>query len=93
MKVSSDDASFLAVALEYKGEGAPRVLASGEQEIAQRIAALAREQGIPVVADYGLIGLLSQVPVGDEIPESLYLAVAEVLAYVFAVGEGLSETR
>lgn len=87
--VSGAAGSFLAVALEYGGQGAPRVVASGEQILAERIATLAREHGIPVVSDYGLIGLLSQVPVGEEIPEALYVAVAEVLAYVFLVGEGL----
>jgi flagellar biosynthesis protein len=83
------ESSFLAVALDYSGEGAPRVVASGEHALAERIAALAREHGVPVVTDYGLIGLLSQIPLGEEIPEALYLAVAEVLAYVFLVGEGL----
>ncbi len=88
----SPNSSFLAVALAYSGEGAPRVVATGEDVLATRIAALAREHGIPVVEDLGLIGVLSQVPLGEDIPEALYLAVAEVLAYVLAVGEGLRES-
>ncbi|MFV0275619.1 MAG: EscU/YscU/HrcU family type III secretion system export apparatus switch protein [Parahaliea sp.] len=91
MKPTTDEATFLAVALAYGGEGAPRVVASGEQAMAARIAELARQHDIPVVEDYDMIGLLSQVPLGEEIPEALFVAVAEVLAYVLVLGEGIDE--
>lgn len=72
-----------AVALHYGGERAPRITASGSGLIAERILEIAREHDVPVHDDPLLTAALSQVPVGDEIPENLYVAVAEVLAFVY----------
>lgn len=72
-----------AVALHFGGKGAPRITASGGGLIAERILGIAREHGVPVHEDPLLTAALSQVPVGDEIPENLYVAVAEVLAFVY----------
>jgi flagellar biosynthetic protein FlhB len=81
----------LAVAMRYRvGEmSAPRVLGKGAGYIAQRIREIARERGIPVVENKPLAQLLyRQVDVGREIPETLYRAVAEVLAYVYRLRRG-----
>jgi flagellar biosynthesis protein FlhB len=81
----------LAVALRYRaGEmSAPRVLGKGAGFIAQRIREIAREKGIPIVENKPLARLLyRQVDVGREIPEALYRAVAEVLAYVYKLRRG-----
>lgn len=72
-----------AVALHYGDERAPRITASGSGLIAERIVEIAREHDVPVHDDPLLTAALSQVPVGDEIPENLYVAVAEVLAFVY----------
>ena len=74
-----------AVALRYERyhDPAPRVVASGHGVVADRILALAREAGIPVTHDPGLLELLAKVPLGTEIPPELYHAVAEVLAFVY----------
>jgi flagellar biosynthesis protein len=72
-----------AVALHYSGRNAPRVTASGIGEVADRILEVAREHNVPVHEDALLTAALSQVPLGDEIPENLYVAVAEVLAFVY----------
>ncbi|MCA1791225.1 MAG: EscU/YscU/HrcU family type III secretion system export apparatus switch protein [Thioalkalivibrio sp.] len=72
-----------AVALHYGGEQAPRITASGSGLIAERILEIAGEHDVPVHDDPLLTAALSQVPVGDEIPENLYVAVAEVLAFVY----------
>jgi len=72
-----------ALALHYGGERAPRITASGSGLTAERILEIAREHGIPVHEDPLLTAALAQVPVGDEIPENLYIAVAEVLAFVY----------
>jgi flagellar biosynthesis protein len=72
-----------ALALHYGGERAPRITASGSGLIAERILEIAREHGVPVHEDPLLTAALAQVPVGDEIPETLYAAVAEVLAFVY----------
>jgi flagellar biosynthesis protein FlhB len=88
----------LAVAMRYRvGEmSAPRVLGKGAGYIAQRIREIARERGIPIVENKPLAQLLyRQVDVGREIPETLYRAAAEVLAYVYRLrrGDGTAGTR
>jgi flagellar biosynthetic protein FlhB len=75
-----------AVALRYRrGEDvAPRVVAKGADHLAQRIKAVAREHGVVVREDKLLARTLYRtVEVGRLIPEELYRAVAEVLAYVY----------
>ncbi|MCG7866875.1 MAG: flagellar protein FhlB [gamma proteobacterium symbiont of Stewartia floridana] len=77
------DTSDLAVALKYDGENAPRLTAKGRGELAERILALAEEHDIPLHEDVELAALLSQIPLGDEIPQALYRAVAEVIAFAY----------
>lgn len=73
----------IAVALHYDGKEAPRVTAKGAGELAGRILALAREHEIPLHEDEALVEVLAQVELGEEIPESLYRAVAEIIAFVY----------
>jgi flagellar biosynthetic protein FlhB len=83
--------THLAVALRYRaGEmSAPRVLGKGAGLIAEKIREIARGKGIPIVENKPLAQLLyRQVEVGREIPEALYRAVAEVLAYVYRLRRG-----
>ncbi len=75
----------LAVALHYDGEGAPRVTAKGRGHVAEQILALAREHNVPIQQQPDLVRLLSKVDLGEEIPEALYVAVAEVIAFAFLV--------
>jgi flagellar biosynthetic protein FlhB len=78
--------THLAVALRYRPENmtAPRVVAKGAGFVAQRIREIARSNSIPILENKPLAQMLyRQVEVGQEIPESLYRAVAEVLAYIF----------
>ena len=78
-----------AVALGYDAEKdeAPRVLASGEGHIAERIIAIAQEHGIPIREDPVLTAALATVDLDTTIPPELYAVVAEVLAYVYRVKE------
>ena len=80
-----------SAALTYSGEGAPRLVAKGERELADRIKATAEEFGVPVVEEAGLVQMLCQIPLGDEIPPALYVAVAEVLAHVFRINNRVDE--
>ncbi|MGB9667939.1 MAG: flagellar biosynthesis protein FlhB [Thermosulfidibacteraceae bacterium] len=76
----------LAVALKYdeKEMDAPQVVAKGAGELALRIREIAREHNVPIVENRPLARALYRlVEVGDEIPQELYRAVAEVLAYVY----------
>ncbi|CAN5239371.1 flagellar biosynthesis protein FlhB [soil metagenome] len=75
-----------AVALKYAegGRGAPTVVAKGHDEVAARIRAIASENKVPLLESPVLArALYRHTDLGDEIPEALYTAVAEVLAYVF----------
>jgi flagellar biosynthesis protein len=83
--MTNQQPSDIAIALHYDGENAPRITASGRNELAQRIIELAREHGIPLEENGELATILAQIPVGDEIPEALYRAVAEVIAFAYLV--------
>ena len=75
-----------AVALKYseKGNRAPIVVAKGADEVAARIRELAMENNVVMMEAPPLArALFRHAELGDEIPEALYIAVAEVLAYVF----------
>lgn len=78
----------LAVAVRYEAATmqAPKVLAKGAHRVAERIVAVAREHGVPIVQNVALArSLYRGVEVGQEIPPDLYLAMAEVLAYVYSL--------
>lgn len=73
-----------AVALAYAaGDSAPRVVASGQGEIAERIIAAAKEHGVYVHESRELVGLLMNVDLDQRIPPELYRAVAELLAWLY----------
>ena len=74
-----------AVALQYDGVGAPRVTAKGRGDVAEEILRIAREHDIPIQQSRGLTELLSTVDLGDEIPPVLYVAIAEVLSFAYAL--------
>lgn len=78
----------LAVALKYEPGrmGAPKVVAKGAEAMAQRIKDVARRHGVPIVERRALArALFKSVPIGGEIPATLYRAVAEILAYIYAL--------
>jgi len=74
-----------AVALAYsQGQGtAPRIVAKGRGLIAQAIIERAKQNNIYVHESEDLVGLLMQVELDQEIPPQLYLAVAELLAWLY----------
>ncbi|MGC2087668.1 MAG: EscU/YscU/HrcU family type III secretion system export apparatus switch protein [Bradyrhizobium sp.] len=73
----------LAIALHYeKGSGAPRVVAKGKGSVGAKIIEIARAHDVPIEENEVLAGALSNVELGEEIPEDLYKVVAEVLIFV-----------
>jgi flagellar biosynthesis protein len=79
----------LAVALAYQsGDAAPKVVASGRGLIAQAIIERAREHGVYVHESEELVGMLMQVELDQHIPPQLYLAVAELLAWLYRLERG-----
>ena len=80
--------THLAVAIKYDLEiaSAPVVIAKGEDYLAQKIKEVAREHDIEIVENKPLARALYQsVDIGQEIPQELYQAVAEVLAFVYGL--------
>ena len=75
----------LAVALQYDGENAPKVTAKGAGDLAEQILAIAREHDVPLNENPELVKVLSRIELGDQIPEALYLAVAEVIAFAYMI--------
>ena len=77
--------THLAIALLYKkGMVAPKIVAKGQDLVAEKIKSIARENRIPIVENKPLArALYSAVEIGDFVPHDLYQAVAEVLAYVY----------
>ena len=72
-----------AVALVYDQMGAPRVIAKGRGEIAQKLIEIAETEGIPIQKNAVLVEALLQIELTKEIPPQLYRAVAEILAFVY----------
>lgn len=81
----------VAVALRWDGEAAPQVTAKGRGEVAARIAALAREHEVPLDRDPAIVEVLAEVDLGAQVPEMLFVAVAEIIAFAYAVRGALPE--
>lgn len=77
--------THLAVAIKYDAEEmiAPQIMAKGQRLYAQMIRNMAEEYEIPIVRNVPLAWALIELEVGDEVPEDLYQAVAEILAFVY----------
>ena len=72
-----------AVAIAYEpGETAPKILATGKGEVAEKIIEKAKENDVPLYKDNKLADTLSKLKIGDAIPPELYEVVAEILVFV-----------
>lgn len=90
MSDNSAQTSKQAVALKYnKSNGdqkaAPTVVAKGYGDIAQEIVAIANQHGLLVHEDKELSDILTQLDLGQEIPESLYHVIAELIAFAYVL--------
>ncbi|MDQ1299298.1 MAG: flagellar biosynthesis protein [Campylobacterota bacterium] len=76
-----------AVALRYDQdkENAPRVVATGKGATAENIIKIAQLHNLPIQEDADLVELLSKVELDKEIPEKLYVAVAEVFRFLYDI--------
>ncbi len=75
-----------ATALQYNsGDRAPQVVATGQGYVAEQIIAAAREAGVPIREDPALAKALAALDLGAEVPEALYRAVAETLAWAYGL--------
>lgn len=80
-----------AAAIQYDAarDMAPKVVAKGRGEIAEKIVALAEEHGVPLYADPNLAQILEALDLDTEIPPALYRAVAEVLVFIYKLNNKL----
>jgi flagellar biosynthesis protein len=72
-----------AIRYDQSRDAAPTVVAKGRGKLADKISALAREHGVPVVEDHNLAQMLEALDLNTEIPQALYQAVAEVLVFIY----------
>ncbi len=79
--------THLSIAISYRREkmAAPQIVAKGADHLALRIREIARESGVPMVENVPVARALYRSEVGEAVPEELYKAVAEVLAYVYSL--------
>ncbi len=81
-----------ALGLRYDpdGDAAPRVVAKGSGELAERLLEIARENGVPVRHDPDLLQMLSVTEVGEEVPVEVYAVVAELIGFLYRLNEEAS---
>ena len=78
-----------AVALAYsQTDAAPRVVARGKGLVAEQIISKAKEHGVFVHESPELVALLTQVNIDEHIPPQLYMAIAELLAWLYRIEHG-----
>jgi flagellar biosynthesis protein len=83
-----------AIALAYEsGDYAPKIVAKGKGLIAEQIIARAKEHKVFVHESKELVALLMQVDLDDHIPPELYLAIAEILAWLYRLENGAMTTE
>lgn len=82
-KRSFESLQKTAVAVAYEpGDRAPKILATGKGEVAEKIIEKAKENDVPLYKDNKLADTLSKLKIGDAIPPELYEVVAEILVFV-----------
>ena len=88
------DPQKTAIALAYQDNmAAPKVVAKGRGVLAEAIIARAKESGVYVHESPALVSLLMQVDMDQYIPAELYLAVAELLAWLYQLESGAVKPR
>ena len=82
-----------AAALQYSpdSDAAPRIVAAGKGQIAERIIQKAQENKVPLYQDTNLAQTLSSLSIGDEIPPEIYEVVAEILIFIGCVDESYGD--
>ena len=83
--LDDDNKLASAVALFYPGDSAPEITAKGIGKEAEEIIRIAEENNVPLCDNPALVELLGQLELGDTIPESLYIAVAHIIAFAYQI--------
>ena len=83
MKNKKQSSKAAAVSYDAGKDRAPRLVAKGSGNVADKIIEIARQHDIPMVKDENLVQVLEALDLNTEIPPELYRAVAEVLAFIY----------
>ena len=81
-----------AIALYYDGKNTPTLTAKGVGELAEEIIDIAQQNNVPLCDNPALIDLLMTLELGDEIPETLYIAIAHIIAFAWDLQDQSSDT-
>lgn len=82
MSKSDTSSPQRAAALRYRPEdGAPVIVASGMGHLAEKIVEVAQDNGVPIYEESSLATVLTQLELGQQIPEELYQAVVDIYIY------------
>lgn len=92
-KTDSNILTSSAVALRYRPQELPRVVAKGKGYIAQQIIQTAESSGVPLHHDPELTQALSALEIQQTIPKALFSAIAQVLVFAFEVKQKRSQER
>lgn len=82
---NSPDNNQQAIALKYEQKKAPTVVAKGHGDIAEQMLALAKQHDVLIHQDEELSAMLSHLDLGQEIPDSLYHVIAELIAFSYVL--------
>ena len=74
-----------AIKYQHGTDAVPKLVAKGQGHIAERIIALAKENGVPIHEDRNMVEILSTIDLYEQIPPKLYRAVAEVLSFIYRI--------
>lgn len=85
MSHNHNDPNKSAVALKYDTGSAPKVVAKGYGHLAQELLEIAQDNDIFIHQDEALASFLQQLDLGQEIPQELYLIIAELIAFSFVL--------
>jgi flagellar biosynthesis protein len=80
----------IAIALQYDGRNAPKVTAKGYDDMAAKIIEIAKQNDVPIQYQPILAEVLSHIELGEEIPEALYVAVAEIIIFAYILAGKIS---
>ena len=82
-----------AIALSAGGiaSNVPKIVASGKGDMAQKLLEYAESQGMVIEKNSDLTQILINLDLGDSVPEEVFMAVAEILYYIYEVNDSLKE--
>jgi flagellar biosynthesis protein len=93
MKLNDEIRRSIAIGYDPETDHAPKVLAKGLGGVAESILAIARKHGVRIHEDPALARSLFVLELGQEIPEKFYVAIAEVLAFVYRLDKNMRSKK